>query len=1454
MGVPKFFRWLSERYPKINQRIGRIPESATILEHYGQLPATQVLPDDLSTCSIFPEIDRLYIDMNGVIHGCSHNNSGEDEESLGETVVDGISEAEIFRNICYYLDRIIRDIAKPRELVYLAIDGVAPRAKLNQQRARRYRAGKEGLIEKTVYDAHLKKVEEYGNDSDDPDNDNSSDEYDGQQQRSLRRAGSLFLEEIDEEDAEDADLEEIEPGRFAGKFLAHLDNLTHSKISTITDNDDESQGEVFDSNVITPGTPFFERCTRHIEHFIQRKLTEDPAWQHLTIIFSSSNVPGEGEHKIMQFMREQKTAYQHGLPTTYHPNLRHCIMGQDGDLMILGLATHEPNLVLLREQVLFDARRQAVLASTEESLEGYVHNPNFELLHLNVLRDYLAYEFETSNVLDTPWSLERCIDDFVFMTFFVGNDFLPHMPALDIADEAFDLLFYTYREQRKKWLKDKTMAPYLIENGAILSGKRLEKFLSVLGSHELPYYQLKKKSIDLDRDREIDARYKMRTVPSDEAIAAKEANDRERFRERLAELLNRDKDHTEIMQQFPDFRPVLSSVSSSAKRKSSSKTNDDEQDADALVERVGNILRNTVDFKGAGADALSQIDDQDIKGRYYSDKFGFSPFDAEKHIALRKAYVEGLVWNLKYYFEGVPSWSWFYPYHYGPMLSDLVNLEDYLSEISFLDKMGEPLKPFEQLMACMPPSNADVLPEPFRGLMTNEDSPIADFYPTSFTIDMNGKRWPWEAVVLLPFIDSNRLLDAVSTVDKNLLSEEELRRNVVGETVVFSNDKTYCSKVDPVGEGEMFSAIENCNVRRIPFHESALAFKSDEVKPLFTPLLSDGVQIPLPGLPTLRDSMVKSLWRKLIRINIHGSRSRYKTCCLEIENRMPEVLPAEALAEHLNGTMIWINFPHYLEAFVTAVSDNNVIIRGKEKPKYWDTKELGKRKRRIQQVVDQYVFGESLVGTGGISLVGGDDAMQDLEVLIHVRPFSGLKTLSDGTVVKTYADFELEVPLFVTGWAPVQVDSRLLDVPVRLEKDPFNAAKFVLHDKRIEEELEHKKLWKELEQQKTYSFMKLNPSLNDGPALMSARGLHSLAVNSLNVGHNEMQLSTRSSLSYLCRKWESKGHNRCFSQVLVSEHSRNSRDVGRFSFLSQKSPRFTARRGLFIFGIAAAFSFFSGASASDLHGSTFASPSRKSSHGSLSLTKSFISTKSNCLDDDSQFQNFLDKRPVPPLEFAHGTTTLAFTFQGGIVAAVDSRASMGSFVGSKTTQKVLPINSHILGTMAGGAADCMFWIRKLRCEAALHELTEGYRMSVARASRLLSAALYRYRGYDLSIGTMIMGFDDPAHSVCADTPPKIYYIDSTGMRIFGDMFAVGSGSTFALSILDADRGFEMSADEAVALGIKAIRHSTFRDTYSGGFINVYLITKETGWQRVFTEDLDQLNSSSVVDDQQLAPV
>merc|ERR1711948_203158 len=76
------------------------------------------------------------------------------------------------------------------------------------------------------------------------------------------------------------------------------------------------------------------------------------------------------------------------------------------------------------------------------------------------------------------------------------------------------------------------------------------------------------------------------------------------------------------------------------------------------------------------------------------------------------------------------------------------------------------------------------------------------------------------------------------------------------------------------------------------------------------------------------------------------------------------------------------------------------------------------------------------------------------------------------------------------------------------------------------------------------------------------------------------------------------------------------------------------------------------------------------------------------------------------MDFKHGTTTLGFVFQGGIIIAVDSRASMGSYIGSQTVKKVIEINDFLLGTMAGGAADCSFWERHLTLMWRMHELRD----------------------------------------------------------------------------------------------------------------------------------------------------
>lgn len=98
-------------------------------------------------------------------------------------------------------------------------------------------------------------------------------------------------------------------------------------------------------------------------------------------------------------------------------------------------------------------------------------------------------------------------------------------------------------------------------------------------------------------------------------------------------------------------------------------------------------------------------------------------------------------------------------------------------------------------------------------------------------------------------------------------------------------------------------------------------------------------------------------------------------------------------------------------------------------------------------------------------------------------------------------------------------------------------------------------------------------------------------------------------------------------------------------------------------------------------------------------------------------------------------------FQHGVIVAVDSRATAGSYIASQTVKKVIEINPYLLGTMAGGAADCSFWERLLARQCRIYELRNKERISVAAASKLLANMVYQYKGMGLSMGTMVCGWD-----------------------------------------------------------------------------------------------------------------
>lgn len=98
---------MSERYPLLNQPLTRLGA---------------------------PEVDNFYLDMNGIVHNCTH---GPDTD-----INTRLTEEQMMLKIFAYLERMF-DLIRPKKLVYMAIDGCAPRAKMNQQRSRRFRSAKD---------------------------------------------------------------------------------------------------------------------------------------------------------------------------------------------------------------------------------------------------------------------------------------------------------------------------------------------------------------------------------------------------------------------------------------------------------------------------------------------------------------------------------------------------------------------------------------------------------------------------------------------------------------------------------------------------------------------------------------------------------------------------------------------------------------------------------------------------------------------------------------------------------------------------------------------------------------------------------------------------------------------------------------------------------------------------------------------------------------------------------------------------------------------------------------------------------------------------------------------------------------------------------------------------------------------------------------------------------------
>jgi 5'-3' exonuclease len=561
-GIPKMFRWLTDQYPDIINR--QLDEG---------------LAADL-------EVDSFYLDMNGIIHPCTHGNAE------GELIV--LDETAMFKKIFLYVDKLYK-MVQPGKLLYLAVDGVAPRAKMNQQRSRRFRSAKEA--EMTAAEVIARK------------------------------------------------------------------NAPGSK-NRNQKTDEEWLERRFDSNCITPGTDFMLKLSIALSKWVEYKMKTDPFWRNgADVVVSGPDVPGEGEHKVMDFIRDSREEYykrqianggnssssseDEAEPIHWCPGWTHVLYGLDADLIMLGLVSHEPKFMLLREKMsVVMAGRSRNKYRKKKDMMDYNKN-DFEVLELESLRQLLAIQFRRfadDGTLKVDFDLNRIVDDFVFMCMLVGNDFLSHMPHMEIDGGAISLMMSTYVDLLPEW------GDYLTKKEKI-HPERFEQFLYHLAVYE-------------------EEHFKRRGFEENEPGWKLTADD--------------EQDENDFYGKYFSGNPTPE-VARPANRKGAPEP---PESVDPSIKPSGNrsFRRKYPTLKS-----------RSYRDFYYETKMGWAAQDRDRTLFRRRAhvrdYLEGLHWNLNYYHNGCCSWDWYFPHLYSPLCTDLVNLHEFYEDQG--DEGGFQTFPFE---------------------------------------------------------------------------------------------------------------------------------------------------------------------------------------------------------------------------------------------------------------------------------------------------------------------------------------------------------------------------------------------------------------------------------------------------------------------------------------------------------------------------------------------------------------------------------------------------------------------------------------------------------------------------------------------------------------------------------------------------------------------------------------
>ncbi len=184
-----------------------------------------------------------------------------------------------------------------------------------------------------------------------------------------------------------------------------------------------------------------------------------------------------------------------------------------------------------------------------------------------------------------------------------------------------------------------------------------------------------------------------------------------------------------------------------------------------------------------------------------------------------------------------------------------------------------------------------------------------------------------------------------------------------------------------------------------------------------------------------------------------------------------------------------------------------------------------------------------------------------------------------------------------------------------------------------------------------------------------------------------------------------------------------------------------------------------------------------------------------------------------------GTTTVGVAFKDFVVLAADRRATSGYFIAHKRAEKIHRIDDHVAATIAGYVGDAQWLVERLRAEARLYKNSVGEPISVSSLATLASVLLFSNRPY--LIAQMLIGGVDSGGT-------SLYSVDWLGTVTREKYTATGSGTPFAISLIESEYREDMSVEEALKLAARAVKAAMLRDPGSGEGVDLAVIDRANG--------------------------